>query len=208
MSRWGAVPGGPCQPLPPNCCLPCWPCPCCPSRLQRTAACPFPVPQKPDALFLFPQCTNPLPGLTKLEDCCGSVGLFWGADRCLACPPRPGECCCCCWDGARYSLKHNPHPQQAHMVRLPCTAKEAWSRVTRPLPCGSPLPKAFGDRQHVQDSMQGHACSTATPRSALVWALAPGSALYPQTCKTLVHLVVPTMPAPLGGKTGKEWPRS
>ncbi|OWK64160.1 Latent-transforming growth factor beta-binding protein 2 [Lonchura striata] len=37
------------------------------------------------------QCTNPLPGLTKLEDCCGSVGLFWGMDQCLACPPRPAH---------------------------------------------------------------------------------------------------------------------
>ncbi|KAJ7410241.1 Latent-transforming growth factor beta-binding protein 2 [Willisornis vidua] len=40
---------------------------------------------------LHGQCTNPLPGLTKLEDCCGSVGLFWGADQCLACPPRPAH---------------------------------------------------------------------------------------------------------------------
>lgn len=55
------------------------------------------IPQKPD-LLLSPQCTNPLPGLTKLEDCCGSVGLFWGMDQCLACPPRPGEYCC--WPGA------------------------------------------------------------------------------------------------------------
>ncbi|OXB73015.1 UNVERIFIED_CONTAM: hypothetical protein H355_016444 [Colinus virginianus] len=40
---------------------------------------------------LHGQCTNPLPGLTLLEDCCGSVGLFWGVDRCLACPPRPAR---------------------------------------------------------------------------------------------------------------------
>eukprot|EP00076_Gallus_gallus_P021987 XP_015143163.2 latent-transforming growth factor beta-binding protein 2 isoform X2 [Gallus gallus] len=40
---------------------------------------------------LHGQCTNPLPGLTLLEDCCGSVGLFWGVDRCLACPPRPAH---------------------------------------------------------------------------------------------------------------------
>uniref|UniRef100_A0A8B9I450 Latent-transforming growth factor beta-binding protein 1 n=1 Tax=Anser brachyrhynchus TaxID=132585 RepID=A0A8B9I450_9AVES len=40
---------------------------------------------------LHGQCTNPLPGLTRLEDCCGSVGLFWGVDRCLACPPRPAH---------------------------------------------------------------------------------------------------------------------
>ncbi|NWU93237.1 LTBP2 protein, partial [Upupa epops] len=35
------------------------------------------------------QCTNPLPGLTRLEDCCSGMGLFWGAERCLACPPQP-----------------------------------------------------------------------------------------------------------------------
>uniref|UniRef100_A0A8B9ZHG4 Latent-transforming growth factor beta-binding protein 1 n=1 Tax=Anas platyrhynchos TaxID=8839 RepID=A0A8B9ZHG4_ANAPL len=35
---------------------------------------------------LHGQCTNPLPGLTRLEDCCGSVGLFWGVDRCLHTP--------------------------------------------------------------------------------------------------------------------------
>nr|XP_009669183.1 PREDICTED: latent-transforming growth factor beta-binding protein 2 isoform X1 [Struthio camelus australis] len=40
---------------------------------------------------LHGQCANPLPGLTTLEDCCGSVGLFWGVDRCLACPPRPAH---------------------------------------------------------------------------------------------------------------------
>ncbi|KAI1237728.1 hypothetical protein IHE44_0013814 [Lamprotornis superbus] len=40
---------------------------------------------------LHGQCTNPLPGLTKLEDSCGSVGLFWGVDQCLACPPRPAH---------------------------------------------------------------------------------------------------------------------
>ncbi|XP_068048939.1 latent-transforming growth factor beta-binding protein 2 isoform X4 [Anomalospiza imberbis] len=40
---------------------------------------------------LHGQCTNPLPALTKLEDCCGSVGLFWGVDQCLACPPRPAH---------------------------------------------------------------------------------------------------------------------
>uniref|UniRef100_U3J6C1 Latent transforming growth factor beta binding protein 2 n=1 Tax=Anas platyrhynchos platyrhynchos TaxID=8840 RepID=U3J6C1_ANAPP len=33
---------------------------------------------------LHGQCTNPLPGLTRLEDCCGSVGLFWGL--CCLCP--------------------------------------------------------------------------------------------------------------------------
>lgn len=50
-----------------------------------------------------------------------------------------------------------------------------------PLLCGSPLPKALGDRQCVQGGTQGHACSAAAPRTALVWVLAPGSMLSPQT---------------------------
>uniref|UniRef100_A0A8C8SQE6 Latent-transforming growth factor beta-binding protein 2 n=1 Tax=Pelusios castaneus TaxID=367368 RepID=A0A8C8SQE6_9SAUR len=40
---------------------------------------------------LHGQCANPLPGLAKFEDCCGSVGLFWGVNRCIPCPPRPGN---------------------------------------------------------------------------------------------------------------------
>ncbi|XP_019344239.1 latent-transforming growth factor beta-binding protein 2 isoform X6 [Alligator mississippiensis] len=37
------------------------------------------------------QCANPLLGLTKFEDCCGSIGLFWGVNRCISCPPRPAH---------------------------------------------------------------------------------------------------------------------
>lgn len=37
------------------------------------------------------QCANPLGELTSQEDCCGSVGTFWGVTSCAPCPPRPGE---------------------------------------------------------------------------------------------------------------------
>uniref|UniRef100_A0A674J4E0 Latent-transforming growth factor beta-binding protein 2 n=1 Tax=Terrapene triunguis TaxID=2587831 RepID=A0A674J4E0_9SAUR len=40
---------------------------------------------------LHGQCANPLAGLAKFEDCCGSVGLFWGLNRCIPCPPRPAH---------------------------------------------------------------------------------------------------------------------
>ncbi|CAM4580161.1 latent-transforming growth factor beta-binding protein 2 isoform X1 [Caretta caretta] len=40
---------------------------------------------------LHGQCANPLAGLAKFEDCCGSVGLFWGVNRCIPCPPRPAH---------------------------------------------------------------------------------------------------------------------
>ncbi|KAM4721002.1 latent-transforming growth factor beta-binding protein 3 isoform 2-T2 [Rhinophrynus dorsalis] len=33
--------------------------------------------------------TNPLPGLTKEEDCCGSVGTAWGQNKCHKCPQLP-----------------------------------------------------------------------------------------------------------------------
>uniref|UniRef100_A0A8B9FUM0 Latent-transforming growth factor beta-binding protein 1 n=1 Tax=Amazona collaria TaxID=241587 RepID=A0A8B9FUM0_9PSIT len=61
------------------------------TQAHGNGAHPLPVPQSSDPLLLSPQCINPLPGLTKMEDCCGSVGLFWGADRCLTCPPRPAH---------------------------------------------------------------------------------------------------------------------
>uniref|UniRef100_A0A674NXB6 Latent-transforming growth factor beta-binding protein 4 n=1 Tax=Takifugu rubripes TaxID=31033 RepID=A0A674NXB6_TAKRU len=35
------------------------------------------------------QCGKPLPGLTKQEDCCGSIGASWGLNKCHKCPTKP-----------------------------------------------------------------------------------------------------------------------
>ncbi|XP_012868977.1 PREDICTED: latent-transforming growth factor beta-binding protein 2 [Dipodomys ordii] len=37
------------------------------------------------------QCADPLLELTTQEDCCGSVGAFWGVTSCALCPPRPAS---------------------------------------------------------------------------------------------------------------------
>ncbi|XP_069772203.1 latent-transforming growth factor beta-binding protein 2-like [Narcine bancroftii] len=37
------------------------------------------------------QCGKPLPGLTKQDDCCGSIGLSWGYHKCTKCPPKPAH---------------------------------------------------------------------------------------------------------------------
>ncbi|KAM5273583.1 latent-transforming growth factor beta-binding protein 2 [Ctenodactylus gundi] len=37
------------------------------------------------------QCANPLLELTTQEDCCGSVGVFWGVTSCSPCPRRPAS---------------------------------------------------------------------------------------------------------------------
>lgn len=37
------------------------------------------------------QCGKPLPGLTKQDDCCGSVGASWGLNKCQKCPIKPGK---------------------------------------------------------------------------------------------------------------------
>ncbi|XP_077179348.1 latent-transforming growth factor beta-binding protein 2 [Paroedura picta] len=37
------------------------------------------------------KCAEPLPGLAKYEDCCGSVGAFWGISRCIPCPQKPAQ---------------------------------------------------------------------------------------------------------------------
>ncbi|XP_075452734.1 latent-transforming growth factor beta-binding protein 1 isoform X3 [Ascaphus truei] len=34
------------------------------------------------------QCGKPLPGLSKQEDCCGTVGTSWGFNKCLKCPKK------------------------------------------------------------------------------------------------------------------------
>ncbi|XP_064411873.1 latent-transforming growth factor beta-binding protein 1 isoform X3 [Latimeria chalumnae] len=33
-------------------------------------------------------CGNPLPGLSKQEDCCGTVGTSWGFNKCQKCPKK------------------------------------------------------------------------------------------------------------------------
>ncbi|XP_034713857.1 latent-transforming growth factor beta-binding protein 2-like isoform X3 [Etheostoma cragini] len=35
------------------------------------------------------KCGKPLPGLTKQDDCCGSVGTSWGLNKCQKCPTKP-----------------------------------------------------------------------------------------------------------------------
>ncbi|XP_069493735.1 latent-transforming growth factor beta-binding protein 2 isoform X3 [Ambystoma mexicanum] len=34
------------------------------------------------------KCGHPLPGLTRQDDCCGSVGVSWGVNRCTLCPSK------------------------------------------------------------------------------------------------------------------------
>lgn len=35
------------------------------------------------------QCGKALPGLSKQEDCCGTVGTSWGFNKCQKCPKKP-----------------------------------------------------------------------------------------------------------------------
>ncbi|CAB1330916.1 unnamed protein product [Coregonus sp. 'balchen'] len=37
------------------------------------------------------QCGKPLPGLTKQDECCGSVGASWGLNKCTECPTKPSK---------------------------------------------------------------------------------------------------------------------
>lgn len=156
VSQWGAVQRGLCQSLTPNCHSPCWLCCCHTGRPQLTGAHPLPVPQTSDPLILSLQCTNPLPGLTKLEDCCGSIGLFWGADRCLACPPRPGEYC-------RSPGQREGWPAPSAGKNVPgclVVAEQAWSRAVGLLPCSCLY---SWDGQCVRGSLQGRAGFHASP---------------------------------------------
>ncbi|XP_064176051.1 latent-transforming growth factor beta-binding protein 1-like [Anguilla rostrata] len=38
------------------------------------------------------QCGKALPGLSKQEDCCGSVGTSWGFHKCQTCPRKTCKC--------------------------------------------------------------------------------------------------------------------
>ncbi|XP_043775587.1 latent-transforming growth factor beta-binding protein 2 isoform X2 [Cervus elaphus] len=69
-----------------------------PARSGEPPRLPPPVVHRTPALLgrcylstLNGQCANPLPELTAQEDCCGSVGAFWGVTSCAPCPPRPAS---------------------------------------------------------------------------------------------------------------------
>lgn len=40
------------------------------------------------------QCGKVLPGLTKQEQCCGSIGTSWGFSKCQKCPKKPCKYSC------------------------------------------------------------------------------------------------------------------
>ncbi|KAM9317035.1 latent-transforming growth factor beta-binding protein 1 [Gastrophryne carolinensis] len=37
------------------------------------------------------QCGKPLPGLSKQDDCCGTVGTSWGFNKCMKCPKKAAQ---------------------------------------------------------------------------------------------------------------------
>ncbi|NIG60032.1 latent-transforming growth factor beta-binding protein 3 isoform X3 [Pontoporia blainvillei] len=100
---------------------------------------PRPPTQKPlgrcfqDTLPKQPCGSNPLPGLTKQEDCCGSIGTAWGQSKCHKCPQlqsdKPEEKSLC------FRLV-----SPEHQCQHPLT-----TRLTRQLCCCS-VGKAWGTR--------------------------------------------------------------
>ncbi|EPY81363.1 latent-transforming growth factor beta-binding protein 2-like protein [Camelus ferus] len=69
-----------------------------PARSREAPRPPPPMVPRPQGLLgrcylsaVNGQCANPLLELTAQEDCCGSVGAFWGVTSCAPCPPRPAS---------------------------------------------------------------------------------------------------------------------
>ncbi|XP_063774031.1 latent-transforming growth factor beta-binding protein 1 isoform X2 [Pseudophryne corroboree] len=60
---------------------------------QQTVSHVYPVSAKSQLGRCFQettgtQCGKPLPGLSKQEDCCGTVGTSWGYSKCMKCPKK------------------------------------------------------------------------------------------------------------------------
>ncbi|XP_077139129.1 latent-transforming growth factor beta-binding protein 1 isoform X2 [Ranitomeya variabilis] len=60
---------------------------------QQTVSHVYPVSAKTQLGRCFQETTNtqcgkPLPGLSKQEDCCGTVGTSWGVGKCMKCPKK------------------------------------------------------------------------------------------------------------------------
>ncbi|XP_066523108.1 latent-transforming growth factor beta-binding protein 2-like [Hoplias malabaricus] len=74
------------------------------------------------------QCGKPLPGLTKQEDCCGSVGASWGLNKCTECPSKPAYAVIAngqveCPKG--YKRMNSTHCQDINECRIPGICKHA-----------------------------------------------------------------------------------
>ncbi|KAM9355355.1 latent-transforming growth factor beta-binding protein 2-like [Pholidichthys leucotaenia] len=74
------------------------------------------------------QCGKPLPGLTKQDDCCGSVGASWGLNKCQKCPIKPayavmenGQVEC----SKGFKRMNLTHCQDINECRLPGICKNA-----------------------------------------------------------------------------------
>uniref|UniRef100_G1PBM8 Latent transforming growth factor beta binding protein 3 n=1 Tax=Myotis lucifugus TaxID=59463 RepID=G1PBM8_MYOLU len=82
---------------------------------------PRPPTQKPlgrcfqDTLPKQPCGSNPLPGLTKQEDCCGSIGTAWGQSKCHKCPQLQCECRAQAW--GPHTLLLPPRPEGEARVK-------------------------------------------------------------------------------------------
>uniref|UniRef100_A0A8B9JQJ1 Latent-transforming growth factor beta-binding protein 1 n=1 Tax=Astyanax mexicanus TaxID=7994 RepID=A0A8B9JQJ1_ASTMX len=74
------------------------------------------------------KCGKPLPGLTKQEDCCGSVGASWGLNKCTECPSKPAYAVIAngqveCPKG--YKRMNSTHCQDINECLMPSICKHA-----------------------------------------------------------------------------------
>uniref|UniRef100_UPI003AAE90D4 latent-transforming growth factor beta-binding protein 1-like n=1 Tax=Centroberyx gerrardi TaxID=166262 RepID=UPI003AAE90D4 len=62
------------------------------------------------------QCGKALPGLSKQEDCCGTIGTSWGFHKCQKCPKKPSIPLMDCPQG--YKRINNSHCQDVNECQL------------------------------------------------------------------------------------------
>lgn len=115
------------------------------------------------------QCGKALPGLSKQEDCCATVGTSWGFHKCQKCPKKPGKCRVLAPGSPGTAALPDQDRESASVLGAP--------RSPRPLPLSPPSQAGF----LLLEQTGSEASRFPVPGS---WANSPANVIIPSLPET------------------------